>query len=53
MRPKEIKKAGKNEREVAARSVVSHWAVREVGMSGTEVARRLGVTQPAVNQAVK
>jgi predicted transcriptional regulator len=45
--------AGKNEGEVAARSVASHWAEREVGMSGTEVARRLGVTQPAVNQAVK
>ena len=41
MRPKEIKTARKNEREVAARNVVSHWAVREVGMSGTEVARRL------------
>jgi len=53
MRPKGIKTAGKNKREVAARSVVSHRAVREVGMSGTEVARRLGVTQPAVNQAVK
>ena len=53
MRPKEMKTAGKNEREVVARSVVSHWAVREVGMSGTEVARRLGVTQPAENQAVK
>jgi predicted transcriptional regulator len=33
--------------------VVSYWGVRELGMSGTEVARRLGVTQPAVSQAVK
>jgi putative transposase len=53
MRAEEIKTAGKSERELAARSVVSYWAVREVGVSGTEVARRLGVTQPAVSQAVK
>jgi len=53
MRPEEIKRAGKNPKEVASRSVVSYWAVRELGMSETEVARRLGVTQPAVSQAVK
>ena len=53
MRPEEIKTAGKSKRDVAAWSVVSYWAVREVGMSGTEVARRLGVTQPAVSLAVK
>jgi predicted transcriptional regulator len=38
---------------VAARSVVSYWAVRELGVNGTEVSRRMGVTQPAVSQAVK
>jgi predicted transcriptional regulator len=38
---------------VAARSGVSYWAVTELGTSGAEVARRLGVTQPAVSQAVK
>ena len=53
MRAEEIKTEGKYPREVVARSVVSYWAVRELGMSGTEVARRLGVTQPAVSQAVK
>jgi predicted transcriptional regulator len=52
MRPEEIQTAGKNEREVAARSEVSHRAVGEVGVSETSVARRLGVTQPAVSQAV-
>ena len=49
----EIKAGGKSPKGVAARSVVSYWAVREVGVSGTEVARRLNVTQPAVSQAVK
>jgi len=53
MRAEEIKTAGKYPRGVAARSVVSYWAVRELGMSGREVARRLGVTQPPVSQAVK
>ena len=43
MRSKEIKMAGMNERGVAARSVVYHWAVREVEVSGKEVARRLRV----------
>ena len=53
MRGEEIKTAGKSPRGVAARSVVSYWAVRELGVNGTEVARSLGVTQPAVSQAVK
>lgn len=53
MRAEEIKTAGKSPNGVAARSVVSYWAVRELGVNGTEVARRLGVTQPAVSQAVK
>jgi putative transposase len=49
----EMKGGGKDKKEVAARSVVSYWAVRELGVSVTEVARRLGVTQPAVSQAVR
>jgi hypothetical protein len=53
MRPEEIKAVGKYQRAVAARSVVSYWAVKELGVSGTEVAKRLGVTQPAVSQAVR
>ena len=53
MSVEEIKSTGKYRSGVAARSVVSYWAVRELGMSETEVAKRLGVTQPAVSQAVK
>jgi putative transposase len=48
----EIKGRGRYPKVVEARSLVSYWAVRELGMEGTEVARRLGVTQPAVSQAV-
>jgi putative transposase len=48
----EIEGGGRYRKIVEARSLVSYWAVRELGMEGTEVARRLGVTQPAVSQAV-
>ena len=53
MRAEEIKTGEKSRKGVDARSVVSYWAVRELGLSGTEVARGLGVTQPAVSQAIK
>jgi hypothetical protein len=53
MKAEEIKTRGKSLEGVGARSVVSYWAVRELGLSGTEVARRLGVTQPAVSQSIK
>jgi predicted transcriptional regulator len=53
MRTEEIKTAGKYQRGVAVRSEVSYWTVRELGMNGTEVPRRLGVTQPAVSQSAK
>jgi putative transposase len=53
MKVEEIEVGDKSPKGVAARSVVSYWAVRELGVSGTKVARRLGVTQPAVSQAVK
>jgi len=48
----EIEGGGRYRKIVEARSLVSYWAVRELGMEGAEVARRLGVTQPAVSQAV-
>lgn len=38
---------------VQARSVLCYWAVRELGMTATELARRMGLTQPAVSISVK
>jgi hypothetical protein len=38
---------------VEARSVFCYWAVRELGLKGIEMAKRLGVSQPAVVYAVK
>jgi putative transposase len=49
----EFQQGARHLKAVEARSLVSYWAVRELGLPGTEVARRLGVTQPAVSQAVR
>ena len=38
---------------VQARSLLCYWATRELGMSVTETANRLGLTQPAVSIAAK
>ena len=38
---------------VEARSLLCYWAVRELGISGTDLAKRLGMTQPAVVYAVR
>ena len=43
---------GRAKRLVTARSLVCYWAVRELGYSVTDLARRLGMTQPAVGYAV-
>jgi hypothetical protein len=34
---------------VHARSLLFYWAVKKLGMSKTEIANRLGLTQPAVS----
>ncbi len=43
---------GRRKIQVAARSLLSYWAVRELGFTATELAKRLGMTQPAVSYAV-
>ena len=51
--PEQIWKKGKHPETVKARSLMCYWAVHELGMSATELARRIGITQPAVSQSVK
>ena len=46
-------KKGKHPQTVKARSLLCYWAVRELGMSATELARRIGISQPAISQSVK
>jgi len=48
--PKEddILSKGKQKEKVKARSLLCFWAVRELGMSLTELARHLGLTVPVI-----
>jgi putative transposase len=53
MHPKEILTGGKQPQRVQARSLLCYWAVRELGLSATSVAVRLGLTQPTVSRSVQ
>jgi REP element-mobilizing transposase RayT len=48
----EIWQRGKSRRRVAARSLLCFWAVRELGISMTEMSRRLKLSPSAVSQSV-
>ena len=50
--PSEIWKTGKARRRVAARSLLCFWAVRVLGVSMTELSRRLNLSLSAVSQSV-
>jgi putative transposase len=50
--PEEILLRGKYPDRVAARSVLCYFLVRELGMTATAVAEKLGIGQPAVSIAV-
>jgi hypothetical protein len=49
----EVIKPGKQPQRVQARSLVCYWAVIELGLVGTSVAKMLGMSQPAVSKAVQ
>ena len=44
---------GKQPRRVQARSVLSFWAVHELGMSVTAVGLKLGISESATSRAVQ
>ena len=44
---------GKQKNKVKARSLLCYWASRELGISHTELARRLGLSVPGVGYAVE
>ena len=44
---------GQSKIRVAARSLLCYWAVRELELTATGLAKRLGMTQPAVSYAVR
>jgi hypothetical protein len=51
--PNEIYTSGKQPSLVRARSLFCYWAVRELGISATALARILKLSQPAVSISVK
>jgi putative transposase len=51
--PEDIFRASKRPPLVAARSVFCYWAVRELRVTTATIARRLGVTQPAISTSVR
>lgn len=48
-----IESSGKEPDRVKGKSVAAYWAVKELGMAGTEVGKALSSTQPAVSRAVR
>jgi putative transposase len=50
---KQVVNAGRYPQVVHARSVLCFWAVRELGITATDLARQMGLTQPAVSISVK
>ncbi len=49
----EIWRKGRYRSRVAARSLICFWAVRELGMSMTNLARRFGISTVAVSKSVQ
>ena len=43
---------GRRRVQVEARSLLCYWAVRELGHSAADIAKRLSMTQPAVGYGV-
>ena len=53
MKRSEILSKGKQQRKVKARSLCCYWAVKELGMSLRELAKRLEMSPPAVGFSVE
>jgi hypothetical protein len=53
MKRDEILRPSKQPERVRARSLVCYWAVKVLGMNGTEAAKALGVAQSSVSRAVR
>jgi REP element-mobilizing transposase RayT len=53
LQPHDLLGPGKERTTVKGRILVCYWAVKELGMSMTEVAKKIGIAVPTVSVAVK
>jgi len=53
MVPEEVTAFGKSPRIVKAQALLCYWAHRKLGMTATEIAKRLKMGQPAVSRLSK
>jgi REP element-mobilizing transposase RayT len=53
LKPKYVMKRGRQKERVAARDLLCYWAAQELGVSLTDIARRLDMTVSGVGYAVK
>ena len=51
--PEQVWAKGKHPLTAKARSLLCYWAVRKLGMTATELSKKLGVSQPSVSISVK
>jgi putative transposase len=51
--PEDILTKGKQQKRVKARSLFCHWAVSDLRVSLTELARRIGISVPAIGYSVQ
>ncbi len=52
VKPEEVWAEGKYRRIVEARSLLCYWAVRELGVPTSSLARKLGISIPSVSESV-
>jgi hypothetical protein len=53
LKMEDLLRPGRYEKVVVGRSLFCYWAVREFGVSATELAKRIGISQPAVSYSVQ
>lgn len=53
VKPEQVWALGKHPETVKARSLLCYWAVRELGIAMTELAKKLRISQPSVSISVK
>lgn len=51
--PDQLLTKGRYPTVVRARSLLCYWAVRELGVTATDLAKKIGMTQPAISISVK